>query len=155
MTDRIDVTDMRILAEVRELCARVDPPPAGLADRCKFALTVQALQAEVAELISAPEPALRGNGTYARTETVTFGTSTVTLMVRIAPSGPDAVRLDGWVTRPPAHVEVRGGGGVRREAVTDRTGRFVLEDFPRGPAHFVVRTSDPAGRPVITPTVDL
>lgn len=48
--EALDDRDQRILDEVRELYARWDPCPAGLNERIKFALTVQALNAEVAEL---------------------------------------------------------------------------------------------------------
>ena len=48
-----DATDAAILRELREIQSRIDPCPAGLAEQITFALTVQALQAEVAELTSA------------------------------------------------------------------------------------------------------
>ena len=46
----LDESDVALLAALRALHAELDPVPAGLTDDVKFALTVQALHAEVAEL---------------------------------------------------------------------------------------------------------
>ncbi|NUO90885.1 MAG: carboxypeptidase regulatory-like domain-containing protein, partial [Dermatophilaceae bacterium] len=43
-----------------------------------------------------------------------------------------------------------------RTAISDANGRFVLDDLPHGPVHFVV--TDPGNdetRPVITPTIQI
>ena len=58
----LDESDVALLAALRALHAELDPVPAGLTDDVKFALTVQALHAEVAELtrLSADEVRIDG-----------------------------------------------------------------------------------------------
>ena len=67
----------------------------------------------------------------------------------------DRVRVDGWVTLPGARIDVvtRDGDAT---IISDANGRFVLDDLPHGPVHFVV--TDPGNadmRPVITPTIQI
>lgn len=161
-TDAIDERDMTALHAVRELWSRADPVPAGLAERMKFAITVHALHAEVAELMDSALLVTRGDAATKAdatpTESVTFTAASVSLMVTASVREDDEsrVKIDGWVTKGGAEVDA-----VSRETtvtvVADEHGRFVVDDVARGPVHFVVRTtpSDPGARPVITPTVEL
>jgi hypothetical protein len=159
--DAIDDQDLANLGQLRDLFAHADPVPAGLGERLKFAITVQALHAEVAELMESALLATRSTETgveATRIDSVTFSAPSVGLMVSVSPSEvtPDHVRIDGWVTRPESVVEeVMEDRAVT--AKTDANGRFVLHDLPHGPIHFVIRVepTDPKTRPVITPTIEV
>ena|SRR5690348_9690378 len=161
-TDAIDARDIANLGYVRDLFAHADPAPGDLAERMKFAITVHALHAEVAELMDSALLTTRGAETKVEptpTESVTFAAASVSLMVSVAPmsteESDDRVRVDGWVTTPGARVEAVTNEGSS-SVVSDANGRFVLDDLPHGPVHFVV--TDPANqdvRPVITPTIQV
>jgi hypothetical protein len=161
-TDAIDARDLANLGHVRDLFAHADPVPGDLAERIKFAITVHALHAEVAELMDSSLLTTRGADTKVEptpTESVTFTAASVSLMVSAGPSDSDdtgdRVRVDGWVTTPGAQVEaVTTEGSV--SVVSDANGRFVLDDLPHGPVHFVVTDpNDNEVRPVITPTIQI
>jgi hypothetical protein len=159
--DAIDERDLANLAHLRDLYAHADPVPAGLGERLKFAITVQALHAEVAELMESALLATRSTETgveSTRIDSVTFSAPSVNLMVSVSPSESmeGRVRIDGWVTKPESLVEaVMEDRAVT--AKTDTNGRFVIHDLPHGPIHFVIRVdpSDPKVRPVITPTIEV
>lgn len=162
--DALDALDQRILDEVRELYARLDPCPAGLTDRIKFALTVQALNADVAELIRSEAPAgVRSEqaGTApALTGTISFSTRSVTIGISTSEATEGLRRIDGWVTGwPAALIEVHelGSEAPIRTVTADEHGRFVVESVRSGPVFFVVRRlpADPDERPVLTPTFTL
>ncbi len=158
--DAIDERDLVNLRQLRDLYAHADPVPAGLGERLKFAITVQALHAEVAELMESALLATRGGSgaDSTRIDSVTFSSPSVNLMVSVSESEAQEglVRIDGWVTRPGATVEAVMGDRALTEK-TDANGRFVLHDLPHGPIHFVIRVdpSDATARPVITPTIDV
>ena len=176
-TDTIDARDLANLAQVRDLFAHADPVPSDLAERVKFAITVHALHAEVAELMDSALLTTRGAEAAVEptpTDSVTFTAASVSLMVTAGPSDAsdasdawdasdasgsgragDRVRVDGWVTVPGAQVEAVTTEGSS-SVVSDANGRFVLDDLPHGPVHFVV--TDPGNedmRPVITPTIQI
>lgn len=161
-TDAIDARDLANLGQLRELYSHADPVPGDLVERVKFALTVHALHAEVAELMDTALLATRGAEAAVEptpTESVTFTAASMSLMVSVSPTSVDGagdrVRVDGWVTTPGARVEAVTSEGSRW-AVSDTNGRFVLDDLPHGPVHFVV--TDPHDddlRPVITPTIQI
>jgi len=155
----LDDTDAAVLRAVRELHSRTDPMPTDLTDRIKFELTLAALHAELAELQQLTLAGVRADDDrFAPTESVTFASSTMSIMVTIGPADepapPGTVRIDGWVTGPAAAVEVRIGT-VSHTAQVDPTGRFVLDGVPHGSARFVLRPADPAERAVITPSVEI
>ena len=148
------------LRAVRDLFAHADPIPADLWERMKFALTVQALHAEVAELMDSALQTTRSAYISAEptpVESVTFTAANVSLMVSVVPAElPERVRVDGWVTVPGSTVDAVTAESTT-SAVSDANGRFVLDDLPHGPIHFVIFT-DPANkeiRPVITPTIQI
>lgn len=150
-----DSTDAGILRELREVAARLDPCPAGLTERVTLALTVRALQAEVAELTSQGELVSRSSATQepAEATTVTYSTEGLSIMVTTSRDGLGRSRIDGWLTCGPAEVELDLGRGGRRTVDADAGGRFVLADLPPGPAHLLVRPAQ--GRPVVTPQFTL
>lgn len=153
----IDALDSLILRALGDVFEHLDPPPEGLTDRIKFATTVHALEAEVAQLLRAPVDVAEVRAGSSAVETITFTSRHLTVMVSIAEAGHESVRVDGWVT----------GGGVRIELRTDQTtwetvadadGRFVFDGVPRGAAQFVLHRVLPDGTeesPVITPAVVL
>jgi len=152
----LDRFDERILAGVREVAARLDPVPAELADDITFALSMQALHAEVAELQRlGAESALVRSVDYTRAETLTFTSDRLSVMVTITDVDGARVRLDGWVT---------GATGVRielrqqsRSATTtaDEDGRFAFASVAHGMVQFVFHPSRDDLRPVITPHVEI
>ena len=161
-TEAIDARDIANLGQLRDLFAHADPVPSDLAERMKFAITVHALHAEVAELMDSALLTTRGADAKVEptpTDSVTFTAASVSLMVSASPSDrddtDDRVRVDGWVTSPGAQVEaVTAEGSV--SAISDANGRFVLDDLPHGPVHFVITDPDNEDvRPVITPTIQI
>ncbi|MFK5582281.1 carboxypeptidase regulatory-like domain-containing protein [Serinicoccus sp. LYQ131] len=149
----LDAADLSLLEELRETVDRVDPCPAGLGERVKFALTVQSLHAQVAELTRGEGALTRGaDDEPDRMATMTFSTDSVSIMVTVTEEDPDLTRIDGWLTCERAEVElVRPGGTEQRVSVSD--GRFVLTGVPAGSARLVVHLED--ARPVVTPTFSL
>jgi hypothetical protein len=161
-TEAIDARDIANLGQLRDLFAHADPVPSDLAERMKFAITVHALHAEVAELMDSALLTTRGADAKVEptpTDSVTFTAASVSLMVSASPSDrddtDDRVRVDGWVTSPGAQVEaVTAESSV--SAISDANGRFVLDDLPHGPVHFVITDPDNEDvRPVITPTIQI
>lgn len=163
--DALDDKDQRILDEVRELYARLDPCPAGLTERIKFALTVQALNAEVAELTRGE--ALTGvrsdqaGAAPALTGTISFSTQSLTLGISASEASEGFRRIDGWVTGwpPPVLIEIHevGADAPMQTVEADEHGRFVFESVRSGPVYFRIRRvpEDPDERPVLTPTFTL
>ena len=79
----LDDVDAHVLDQLRHLHEVVDPPPADLVDRVKFAMTVAALEAEVADIVSsATLETVRGTD-YDRADTVTFASDGLSVMVSI------------------------------------------------------------------------
>ena len=144
---QIDAADERILAQLATLYDTIDPVPFGLLDRIDFALAVAELEADIAELTRGELAGVRGE----ETDSVTFTSGSLSLMVTTVVSARH-VRVDGWVTSPGAEIDVVGEG-VTRTVAADDSGRFAVEDVPRGRAHFVVRRE--GYRPVITPSIEI
>ncbi|MGC3995109.1 MAG: carboxypeptidase-like regulatory domain-containing protein [Propionicimonas sp.] len=145
--DLLDATDDRILAGLATLYETIDPVPADLAERIDFTLAVAELEADIAELTRGELVGVRGE----ETDSVTFTSGSLSLMVTTVVAAHH-VRIDGWVTSPGATVDAVAEG-VTRSSVTDDSGRFALDDLPRGRVHFVVRRD--GYRPVITPSMEL
>jgi hypothetical protein len=143
----MDETDERILAQLATLYATVDPVPFDLVERIDFTLAVAELEADIAELTRGELVGMRSE----ETDSVTFTSGSLSLMVTTVRSAHH-VRIDGWVTSPGAEVDVVGEG-VTRTVTADETGRFSLDEIPRGRAHFVVRRE--GYRPVITPSMEI
>jgi len=161
-TEAIDAADIANLGQLRDLFAHADPVPSDLAERMKFAITVHALHAEVAELMDSALLTTRGADAKVEptpTDSVTFTAASLSLMVSASPSEQAdtdvRVRIDGWVTSPGARVEAMTVEGSVSE-ISDANGRFVMDDLPHGPVHFVITDPDNDDvRPVITPTIQI
>lgn len=152
-----DALDGLILHSLRGAFDRFDPPPEGLTERIKFATTVQALEAEVAELLRVPADLAGARAESSAVETITFTSRHLTVMVSIGDVGPETVRVDGWVTGGGVRIELRTNG-TTRETVADAEGRFVFDGVRRGTAQFVLHRVLPDGGeepPVVTPAVVL
>jgi hypothetical protein len=150
----LDDVDAAILGRVAELYARVDPVPDDLVARSQFAITLDALHAEIAELQRWDAEALQARAEApASVETITFSSSTLTTMVTISPVDADTVRVDGWAA-PGAGLDVELRlQGETRQTVADEDGRFVFDNVPHGLAQFLLRPADAAA--VITPSLQL
>jgi hypothetical protein len=152
----IDVADEEILRHLDALVDAYDPVPDGLVDRIGIALTVEALQAEVARLHLVGDLAgsVRADEASIEAGTITFTTDVLTVMISVHHE-PDQVRVDGWAA--PAGeltVELHQFGDVLVTR-SDEDGRFSFADVERGPARLVLRRpSDPAV-PIVTPQVEL
>ncbi len=153
----IDAIDEQILAELAAAFTVADPVPDGMVDRMQFAISMQAIEAEVAELLTAPEPVGVRTEAFAEVETVTFTSKNINAMVSISDDRDGGARIDGWVTGGGVDIELRVGGEVFTEQ-TDANGRFVFAGVPHGLAQFVFRhvSGDQVSTtPVITPTIQI
>ncbi|GAA3571975.1 hypothetical protein GCM10022197_30770 [Microlunatus spumicola] len=145
--------DLALLERLGRLWAQHDPVPDGLAERLEFALTLDALETEVATLTQ-PDLAPSGSraGETESVRTVTFSTETIDVMVTLTDAPDGTVRVDGWIA-PAASLRVevlREDGSL--EVTSDEDGRFVVESVPRGLARFALH---PPGRTVLSPTIEL
>jgi hypothetical protein len=152
----IDDQDLRALATVRSIFTASDPVPAGLAERAKFAMTVAALEAEVAQIMQTTGDAVGVRAkVYDRATTVTFSTDTLSAMITIESADGVHARLSGWVSDGPTAVELRERSRTQ-STQTDSEGRFTFPDVERGLVHLLLRRLDvPDSRPVITPAIEI
>lgn len=152
-----DAADHALVADLRRILEQQDPMPAGLVDRALFALTLEGLHAEVAELrrLATPALAVRGEPEPDLARTITFATDAVTAMVTLSPAPGGTVRIDGWIAPPSSFVvELHRPGHVVRTR-SDDDGRFVLDQVAPGPAGLVLRADGGAGPAVSTPVVEI
>lgn len=148
----MDSVDDEILSQLGMMFDALDPPPEGLADDVLFGLSVAALDAELATL--AQESALSLRTSSARsTDTVTFTSSALQLMVSVTPDG-ETLRVDGWITGGGLEVELLAGPSSHL-AVSDVHGRLLWLSIPQGPIRFLMHPADGDARPVLTPVMEL
>jgi hypothetical protein len=153
----LDASDAIVLSMIANLYGYIDPVPSDLVDRLEFSITLDALNAELAELQQLPEAALASRAEQVSdVKTLTFTSDSLTTMVAISPDGPDRIRIDGWIA-PGAEATVElHQGGLKRQVSADADGRFVFEDLAHGLTRFVVRSAEPAAHPpVMTPAVEI
>ena len=152
----LDATDLHLLEALHQIYQDLDPVPGDLVDRIKFAMTVGALEAEIAEIVSsATLETVRGTD-YDRADTVTFASDGLSVMVSIE-HGPTTTKVDivGWVSESEVEVELRERGRTRTTAV-DAEGRFTFVGVERGLVNFVLRHGADSGKPpIITPAIEL
>lgn len=152
----IDDRDEALLRQVGATFAAADPVPDGLVERLQFAMTLDALRAELAELQRMDGlVGARGEAT-SDVQTVTFTSQSMTIMITATPVGPDRVRVDGWAADgADVLIELRTVAGPQH-GVADADGRFVFEDVPRGMTQFVVRRPEGSIMPtVVTPSMEI
>ena len=152
----IDDVDLAVLDQLAAAYADADPVPDGLLERLQFAITLDALHAEIAQLTRLDDLVGARAEAAAEIRTVTFTSQSMSTMVTITPMTGDRVRIDGWATDG-AGVEVELRTVTTRQTTTaDDDGRFVFEDVPRGMAQFVLRhPGDSARPPVVTPALEI
>ena len=152
----IDAHDAEILRRLDALVDAYDPVPDGLVDRIGIALTVEALQAEVARLHLAGDLAgsVRADESSIEAGTITFTTDVLTVMISVHHEAGE-VRVDGWAA--PAGrlaVELHQFGDVL-VTESDDGGRFSFTGVERGPARLVLRRPSDPTVPIVTPQVEL
>ncbi|WP_419503877.1 carboxypeptidase regulatory-like domain-containing protein [Lentzea aerocolonigenes] len=140
---------------MNRLVDELDPPPADLVDRVKFAIALESLDVEVARWERAGSFAgVRGG----QTGTITFTVDNLTLMVNFTSTG-SRHRIDGWLVPAGEHtVEVRVADHKSSTTRADDGGRFVLPDVPAGTTQILVHLVNASGEPgrtVVTPTIML
>lgn len=152
----IDEQDLRALATLRSILQASDPVPSDLAERAKFAMSVAALEAEIAEITTTTAELAGVRSTdYDRAGTITFSSERLSAMITIELVEGTNARLSGWVTTGPTHIELRERSRTQ-ETTTDEAGRFTFASVQRGLVHLVLRRlDDPQGRPVITPAIEI
>jgi hypothetical protein len=152
----IDDQDLRALAGLRSILQASDPVPSGLAERAKFAMSVAALEAEIAEITTTTAELAGVRSTdYDRAGTITFSSEQLSAMITIELADGGQARLSGWVTTGPTHIELRERSRTQ-ETTTDDAGRFTFTTVERGLVHLVMRRlDDPESRPVITPAIEI
>ncbi|GGB36950.1 hypothetical protein GCM10011492_29610 [Flexivirga endophytica] len=149
----LDATDERILRALGDIVSASDPVPAGLTERVKFALTVEALGAQVAELLD-PTP-LGVRSAYDTITTVTFTGDDLTVLLALDSEHRPRRRITGWLSTPDVSVRVHGPDG-EVDVQLDEDGRFEVEFSRTGLVHLVIRfTGDPHVRPVVTPPIQI
>jgi hypothetical protein len=166
--DGLDGLDADILARVARVHARLDPPPADLNERVRFAIALEDIDVEVSRL-AAEELVGSGPRGVDRTRTVTFDSPSLTIMVSVSDvgdvrrgtdAGAHGVRLDGWLApAAPLRVELRVPGGPSRSVLADDVGRFVFDGVARGLAQLLVHPVPGCGvdlaATVVTPSLTL
>ena len=152
--------DRDLLAQLRTMWERVDPPPAGLTDKLIVAIELDSLEFEY-ELLALTQPADANAGARGQTDasTLTFGGDEITVMVHLTRLGAGRLRLDGWVApATPARLEIRHQEGAD-ESFVDASGRFSLADIPSGMTRLVLHPIGSSGHhlsmPFATPVVEL
>jgi hypothetical protein len=153
----LDDVDQAIMARVAALHALLDPPPADLDERTRFAVALADVEVEVARL---GEDLLVGSGARGteRTRTITFDAASRTVMVTVADRPDNLVRIDGWLAPGQAlRVELRLPEPAPAQVTTaDDNGRFVFDAVPHGLAQLLVHPADEDAAPrVVTPTLVL
>jgi hypothetical protein len=153
----LDSADDRVMNAIATLYDRIDPVPGELVDRLKFAISLEALNAELAQLQQLPADTLagaRGAASASEVKTLTFTSDSLTTMVTISPSGPDRVRIDGWAAPGAGLVVELRQLETTLQTDADEDGRFVFDDVPHGLTRFTLRSAQPGDHPpVITPAV--
>lgn len=151
----LDEVDTAVLDTLRAMLEASDPMPSDLGERVEFALTVQALRAEIAELETLPaELAGARSVDYTRVHTVTFTSESISVVVTITHLDSESARIDGWVEGPAQEAELRERHRTSTVPIDDE-GRFAFPAVERGLVQFVFRTGEADAKPVITPSIEV
>ena len=157
---QMDDLDFEILDGIRALFDRVDPMPADLPERVRFALAMRVLETEVARLAVEEDSRLVGARGAEQSRTVTFDSASLSIVVRIEENKNGSVRIDGWLAPPqPREIEMQTPAETLSVS-SDGQGRFAFAEVPPGTARLVVlaaAASDQGdgGPSVVTPALVL
>jgi len=152
-----------LLDDLRSMWEEIDPAPSGLATRALFRLEVEAALAADslgAELMHLEEPlSLAGARAGETASSITFSSTSLTVMVTVSAAPAHRRRLDGWIAPSAAlRMELRTTTGIE-EARADDDGRFVFADIPAGLVQLTIHPTEGAAihlaGPVRTPAVEL
>ncbi|HTZ42520.1 MAG TPA: hypothetical protein VMB79_01545 [Jatrophihabitans sp.] len=153
----MDSVDAEILARTAVLYERLDPVPADLVDQLRFAISLEALEFELAVLVVDADRLLSVRTEQTSTvQTLTFTCDALTIMVNVGSEGPGHKRIDGWLAPGSAgRVELHQSNRVLT-ADADPDGRFAFPTVEPGLTRFVVRLA-PEDRhaPVATTMVEI
>ena len=141
----LDATDKAVLTEVATMLDDLDPVPDDLVERVQFALALDAMYDEVAEMTRVLDDALAVRTDLAdavRAETLTFSAERLTAMVTISAASPGHVRIDGWITPAGVRRVSLRMQGADREVTSDESGRFAAGEVREG---FVQLVFHPTG----------
>jgi len=116
----LDAVDLHLLDALRHIHQDLDPVPEDLVDRVKFAMTVAALEADVAEIVSSASlETVRGTD-YDRADTVTFASEGLSVMVSIEHGATTKADIIGWIASGRLqHHSMTTVGGERIARVGD------------------------------------
>jgi hypothetical protein len=152
-----------LLGDLRAMWEEFDPAPPDLATRALFRLEVEAVLAAdslEAELMRLEEPlSLAGARAGETASSITFSSTSLTVMVTVSPATAQRRRIDGWIAPSAAlRMELRTTTGIE-EARADDDGRFVFADIPAGLVQLTIHPTEGAAihltGPVRTPAVEL
>lgn len=156
----LDAGDLALLDEVAAMYHRVDPVPADLVERVRFALALDEVFEEVAEMtrVTADSLSVRSDLADAvRSDTLTFSSERLTAMVTLSRTGAGRVRIDGWVSPlGRRRVDLRMQGR-HHDVSTDATGRFFVDDLRESFVQLVFHAldGDETDELVVTPLFKL
>ena len=151
----LDDFDLGLLDGIREIYEAIDPMPPDLPERIRFALALRdtELEFELARLTDQELSAAGARGAE-QSRTITFGSDSLTVMIRVDPNEDGTVRIDGWLAPAgPREVEIKTTGAPLL-ARADEQGRFAISRVPRGTAQLIVRSAA-GGASVVTPALIL
>jgi hypothetical protein len=152
MTEDLD-PDERLMAELREIFAEVDPVPPLVIETAKASLGWRRLDADLAELLT--DSALREEsfamtrGGEAAVRSVTFSSTDLTIDVEVH-ADDQARTLLGQLSPPsPATIEIQTTEKTQFSAQTDRLGRFRVRLPVGGPVRLRVLDADGRAGPTV------
>jgi len=152
----LDRVDAQLLDRVAAMYETFDPVPAGLIDRLQFAISLNAMEFELAELQQADLLTAARSDAASAVKNLTFTSDSLSTMINIADAGADRVRIDGWLAPGAAATVELHQGQDRWEARADEDGRFVFAEVPHGLTRFAIRVDGAGERaPVVTPAVEI
>jgi hypothetical protein len=157
---QLDDFDFAILDGIQAIFEQVDPMPADLPERVRFALALRGLETEVARLVTEEDRRLAAARGTEQSRTVTFDSASLSIIIRIEENKNGSVRIDGWLAPPQRRdIELETSAETHR-AASDDAGRFAFGQVPRGAARLVVvgaaeRDQRGGGPTVVTPALVL
>ena len=154
----LDESDEAVLAEVATMLDTIDPLPADLVERMQFALALDEVFDEVAEMTRVLDDALAVRTEIAdaiRTQRVPFPAEGLTALVTLWEAAPGGVRIDGWISPAGARRVSLRMQGADRDVVSDERGRFVADDLREGFVQLVFHPLGDETGLVVTPLFKL